>query len=70
MARITLEMYDKKFSFECKHDDLTATECLEAFKALMIGETFLEDTVIDAMNEIVEEYKDYRSYKNEDCCDK
>lgn len=61
--KITLENYNHKLTYETDCEDLTSTDMLKAFKALMIGVTFYESVVIDGMKEIIEEYDELRSSK-------
>lgn len=56
MTKITLENDGIKNTIEFE-DDLTGTELLSAFCSLMIGQTYLIDTVKHALREVLDEYE-------------
>lgn len=56
MTKITLENDGVKNTIEFE-DDLTGTELLSAFCSLMIGQTYLVDTVKHALREVLDEYE-------------
>lgn len=54
--KITIEHYEKKFTFETPYDDLTTYDVLNEVKGLMFAATWLESGIIEGMRQIVEEY--------------
>lgn len=56
MTKITLESDGIKNTIEFE-DDLTGTELLEGFCSLMIGQTYLVDTVKRALQDVLEKYE-------------
>lgn len=56
MTKITLENDGVKNTIEFE-DDLTGTELLSAFCSLMIGQTYLVDTVKHALREVLDKYE-------------
>lgn len=56
MTKITLENDGVKNIIEFE-DDLTGTELLSAFCSLMIGQTYLVNTVKQALREVLDEYE-------------
>lgn len=56
MTKITLENGGVKNTIEFE-DNLTGTELLSAFCSLMIGQTYLVNTVKQALREVLDEYE-------------
>lgn len=56
MTKITLENDGVKNTIEFEND-LTGTELLNAFCSLMIGQTYLVNTVKQALREVLDEYE-------------
>lgn len=56
MTKITLENDGVKNTIEFE-DALTGTELLNAFCSLMIGQTYLVNTVKQALREVLNEYE-------------
>lgn len=55
MTELSLKIGNRVLTAREPSEDLTAKEITEMFLGLMVGQTFLEDTVIDAFSEYVEE---------------
>lgn len=62
-TRLTLEQDDLKLSWEVPNKDVSATEMLEAFHALMIGMTFVEQTFFDTLAKYLSEKSNYKVTK-------
>ena len=43
--KITIESYDKMYSTQTKHDDLTIEEYMDIFKGLLVSSGFSQNTV-------------------------
>jgi len=56
LTRLTLEQYENKLSWETPYNDVGADEIINAFYSLMIGATFPEKSIIDAMVDFVNEH--------------
>jgi outer membrane protein assembly factor BamA len=54
-TKITLQIDGRVCSTEMEGNEHTATEIIEAFVGLMVGQTFTERTCYKAMNNIAEE---------------
>ncbi len=54
-TKISLQIDGRVCSTEMEGNELTATEIIEAFVGLMVGQTFTERTCYKAMNKIAEE---------------
>jgi len=54
-TKISLQIDGRFCSTEMEGNEHTATEIIEAFVGLMVGQTFTEKTCYKAMNEIAEE---------------
>lgn len=54
-TKITLQIDGRVCSTEMEGNEHTATEIIEAFVGLMVGQTFTEKTCYKAMHEIAEE---------------
>ena len=62
-TRLTLEQNDLKLSWEVPYKDVNATEIVEAFHALMIGMTFVEQTFFDTLAKYLSENSNYKVTK-------
>jgi len=56
LTRLTLENYDNKFIWETPYNDVGADDLIHALYSLMIGATFPEETIIDAMAAFINDY--------------
>ena len=72
-TRLTFEQSDRKMTWEMPYEDVTADDLLEAFNALMIGFTWNQKTIYDAMAQYLQEHAfdlydvfDHISEPNED----
>ena len=54
-TKISLQIDGRVCSTEMEGNEHTASEIIEAFVGLMVGQTFTERTCYKAMNEIAEE---------------
>jgi hypothetical protein len=61
--KITIESYGRTHSTEFDSDDVTMSEYIDTFYALLIGVTFHENTIIEGFRDFLEE-KDF--YKKEE----
>jgi hypothetical protein len=55
-TKLTLEIGSNKFSWESAYEDCSVTDILEALHGLLVGQTFMSETVIQGMKEYVEEH--------------
>lgn len=55
-TRLTLEQSDKKMTWEMPYEDIGADDLLEAFNSLMIGFTWHQKTIYDAMVGYLQEH--------------
>jgi hypothetical protein len=53
--KITIESYGRAHSTEFDHDDLSITEYVDTFYALLIAVTFHHNTIINGFKEFVED---------------
>lgn len=58
MTKLSLEIHGEKMSWETPSDDLSASELCEAFYQLMIGSTFISDSIINGMKKVINDYGD------------
>lgn len=55
MAKLMMQMYGHTVTIDIDHDDVTADEMLEAFRGAMIAQSFLPETVDQAIKDYAEE---------------
>ena len=53
--KITIESYGRTHSTEFNHDDVSISEYIDTFYALLIATTFHEQTIINGFKEFIEE---------------
>lgn len=53
----SMQCYDRKVTVEINHSDISASDAIESFYAVMIGHTWLPETIIKAMKEFIEEHE-------------
>ncbi len=58
-TRFTVEQSDKKIVWETPFEDISGEDCITALETLMIGLTFLPQTVVRSMKEYVDEHSEF-----------
>lgn len=53
--KITIESYGRTHTTEFDHDDVSITEYIDTFYALLIAATFHHNTIINGFKEFVED---------------
>ena len=55
-TRLTLEQRDKKLVWEMPYEDIGADDLIHALNTLLIGFTFYQNTIYNAMAEYLQEH--------------
>jgi hypothetical protein len=55
-TKLTLEQSDRKMTWEMPYEDVGSDDLLEAFNALLIGFTWNQKTIYDAMAAYLQEH--------------
>jgi hypothetical protein len=65
MTKLSLELEYEKFTVEFKNIDVDGEQYMRALLSLMIGATFSENTVLNAMDDFLTSY-DYKDSDKEE----
>ncbi len=56
MAKITVQTYDTTTTWEVPNSDVTAEELIQGFVGCLVGQTFYQEQIANAMLELGKEY--------------
>lgn len=56
MAKIIVQTYDTTTTWETSNSDVTAEELLQGFVGCLVGQTFYQEQIANAMVELGKEY--------------
>lgn len=56
MAKITVQTYDTTTTWEVPGSDVTAEDLLQGFVGCLVGQTFYQEQIANAMVELGKEY--------------
>lgn len=67
MAKIIVQTYDTTTTWEVPNSDVTVNEILQGFVGCLVGQTFYQEQIANAMVELGKEYLE--DVKIHDLCD-
>lgn len=57
-TRLTIEQPDLKVTWEVPYTDVGADDMISAFKAILVGMTFHQETAQDIVQETIDDFKE------------